>query len=163
MTAPISSAAIAIMLGLEGIAAGAAAVGCSAQMIGFAISSYRENGVGGLFAQGIGTSMLQVANIIRKPIIILPPTIAGAVLAPLATVVFELENNPYGAGMGTSGFVGQLMTFETMGFSWNVFFTVLMLHIIGPAIISLLLSEWFRTLGWIKHGDMKLSLHEGGK
>lgn len=163
LTAPISSAAIAIMLGLEGIAAGAAAVGCSAQMIGFAISSYRENGVGGLFAQGIGTSMLQVANIIRKPIIILPPTIAGAVLAPLATVVFELENNPYGAGMGTSGFVGQLMTFETMGFSWNVFFTVLMLHIIGPAIISLLLSEWFRTLGWIKHGDMKLSLHEGGK
>lgn len=163
LTAPISSAAIAIMLGLEGIAAGAAAIGCSAQMIGFAVSSYRENGIGGLFAQGIGTSMLQVPNIIRKPIIILPPTIAGAVLAPLATVTFQLENNPYGAGMGTSGFVGQLMTFETMGFSLEVFFLVLILHIVAPAIISLLLSEWFRKLGWIQFGDMKLSLNEGGK
>ncbi|WP_284140822.1 MULTISPECIES: PTS sugar transporter subunit IIC [unclassified Virgibacillus] len=156
LTAPISSVAIALMLGLDGVAAGAAAVGCSAQMVGFAVSSYRENGFGGLLAQGIGTSMLQVPNILRRPIIILPPTIAGAILAPFATVWFNLINNPSGAGMGTSGFVGQIMTFEAMGFSWQLFWIILMLHIIAPALISLVISEWFRKLGWIKAGDMKI-------
>src|SRR5699024_4380956 len=89
LTAPISSVAIAFMLGIDGIAAGAAAIGCSAQMIGFATSSYRDNGFGGFLAQGLGTSMLQVANILKKPIIIIPPTIAGAVLAPFATMRSE--------------------------------------------------------------------------
>ncbi|UFT98138.1 PTS sugar transporter subunit IIC [Radiobacillus kanasensis] len=157
LTAPISSAAIAIMLDLSGIAAGAATVGCAAQMVGFAVSSYRDNGFGGFLAQGIGTSMLQVANIIQKPIIILPPTIAGIVFAPLATVYFEMENNALGAGMGTAGLVGQIMTFETMGFTFNVFWIVLLLHIIGPAIVSLVFSEWFRKRGWIKPGDMKIN------
>ncbi|MFD1038253.1 PTS transporter subunit IIC [Virgibacillus byunsanensis] len=156
LTAPISSLAIAIMLGLDGLAAGAATVGCAAQMIGFATASYRDNGFGGFLAQGIGTSMLQVANVLKKPIIILPPTIAGAILAPFATVWLGLTNNALGAGMGTSGLVGQIMTFESMGFSMEVFWAILFLHIIGPAIISLLISEWFRKKGWIKAGDMKI-------
>ncbi|MDL4839386.1 PTS transporter subunit IIC [Aquibacillus rhizosphaerae] len=157
LTAPISSLAIALMLSLDGIAAGAATVGCAAQMVGFAVSSYRDNGMGGSLAQGIGTSMLQVANIIRKPIIIIPPTIAGAIMAPFATVWFEMTNNALGAGMGTAGFVGQIMTFEAMGFSLNIFLIILLLHIVGPAIISLVVSEWFRKKGWIKPGDMKIS------
>ena len=156
LTAPISSAAIAIMLSLDGLAAGAATIGCAAQMIGFAVSSYRENGFGGFLAQGIGTSMLQVANILKKPIILLPPTIAGAVLAPFATVWLGLTNNASGAGMGTSGLVGQIMTFESMGFSMQIFWCILILHVIAPAIISLVLSEWFRKKGWIKFGDMKI-------
>lgn len=156
LTAPISSLAIAIMLSLDGLAAGAAAIGCAAQMMGFATSSYRDNGFGGFLAQGIGTSMLQVANILKKPIIILPPTIAGAVLAPFATVWLGLTNNALGAGMGTSGFVGQIMTFESMGFSMNIFWWIVILHVIAPALISLLISEWFRKKGWIKAGDMKI-------
>lgn len=157
LTAPISSLAIALMLSLDGLAAGAAAVGCSAQMVGFAVASYRENGVGGALAQGIGTSMLQIANVLRKPIIILPPTIAGAILAPFATVWLEMVNNDLGAGMGTAGFVGQIMTFEAMGFSWDVLWMVLSLHIIGPAVIAWAVSEWFRKKEWIKPGDMKIN------
>ncbi|MFB4163066.1 PTS transporter subunit IIC [Alteribacillus sp. JSM 102045] len=156
LTAPISSAAIAIMIGLEGIAAGAAAVGCSAQMVGFAVSSYRENGAGGLVALGIGTSMLQVPNIIKNPLILIPPTVAGAVCAPFSTMVFLLENNAAGAGMGTSGFVGQIMTFSVMGFSSHVLSGIILLHIIGPAVVSLSLSEWMRKRNWITLGDMKL-------
>lgn len=156
LTAPISSVVIALMLSLDGLAAGAAAVGCSAQMIGFAVSSYRDNGMGGLLAQGLGTSMLQVANIIKNPLIIIPPTIAGAVLAPVSTVWLRMMNNPSGAGMGTSGLVGQIMTFESMGFSMPVFWSVLILHIVAPAMISLLISEWFLKKGWIKRGDMKI-------
>lgn len=157
LTAPISAAAIAIMLSLDGLAAGAATIGCAAQMVGFAVSSYRDNGFGGFLAQGLGTSMLQVANIIKKPIIIVPPTIAGIVLAPIATVWLELTNNASGAGMGTSGFVGQIMTFESMGFSMEVFWSILFLHMVAPAVISLLISEWFRKKGWIKPGDMKIT------
>ncbi|SDI42264.1 hypothetical protein SAMN05192534_1482 [Alteribacillus persepolensis] len=156
LTAPISAAAIAIMIDLEGIAAGAAAVGCAAQMVGFAVSSYRENGVSGLFALGIGTSMLQVPNIVKNPLILIPPTVAGAVLAPLSTMVFLLENNAAGAGMGTSGFVGQIMTFSVMGFTPYVLWSILLLHVVGPALISLFLSEWMRKQNWIKLGDMKL-------
>ncbi|MBM7554925.1 PTS transporter subunit IIC [Thalassobacillus pellis] len=157
LTAPISSLAIALMLSLDGIAAGAATVGCAAQMIGFATISYRDNGIGGWLAQGIGTSMLQVANILKKPIILVPPTVAGAVLAPLASVWFDMVNNPMGAGMGTSGLVGQIMTFESMGFSWDIFLIILFLHIIAPAIISFVIAEWFRRKGWIRPGDMKIN------
>jgi len=153
LTAPISSAAIALMLGLDGLAAGAATIGCSAQMVGFAVSSYRENGVGGLFAQGIGTSMLQVPNILRKPIILIPPTLAGIVFA---TVWLGMTNNASGAGMGTSGFVGQIMTFESMGFSANVLLSIIVFHILAPAAISLFFSEIFRKKGWIQPGDMKI-------
>lgn len=157
LTAPISSAAIAIMLGLDGLAAGAATIGCVAQMMGFAAISYRDNGIGGFLAIGIGTSMLQVANIIKNPMILIPPTVAGIVLAPIATVWLKLENNPAGAGMGTSGFVGQLMTFESMGFSMSVFWSIVILHFIAPAVISLIIAEWFRKKGWIKDGDLKIS------
>ncbi len=156
LTAPISSAAIAIMLGLEGIAAGAATVGCSAQMIGFAVASYRDNGVPGLISQGIGTSMLQIGNIVKNPLILIPPTLSGIVLAPLATVVFKMVNNKAGAGMGTSGLVGQIMTFMEMGFTWDVFLKVLLLHFIGPAALSLFFAWVLRRWNWIRPGDMKL-------
>ncbi|MCA0972763.1 PTS sugar transporter subunit IIC [Halobacillus litoralis] len=156
LTAPISSLAISLLLSLEGVAAGAATVGCAAQMIGFAVISYRDNGFGGAIAQGIGTSMLQIANVVKKPIIILPPTIASAILAPFATVWLQLENNAAGAGMGTSGLVGQIMTFQTMGFTADIALAVLFLHFIGPAVISLLIAMWFRRKGWIQPGDMKI-------
>ena len=156
LTAPISSAAIAMMLSLKGIGAGAATIGCCAQMVGFAVSSYRENGFSGLVSQGIGTSMLQIGNIVKNPRILIPPTLTGIILSPFATVVFKLTNNPYGAGMGTSGLVGQIMTFTDMGFSWPVFWQVLLLHFVAPAFISLAFSELLRRWGWIKPGDMKL-------
>jgi uncharacterized membrane protein len=158
LTAPISSAAIAMMLGLEGIAAGAATIGCAAQMVGFAVSSYRENKMSGLLAIGIGTSMLQVPNVIKNPLIIIPPTIAGVIFAPLGTTIFQMVNVKEGAGMGTSGFVGQIMTFAAMGFSVTVLIKVLLLHIIGPAVVSLAISEWMRKKSYIKDGDMKINI-----
>lgn len=161
LTAPISSAAIAFMLDLSGLAAGAATIGCSAQMIGFAVSSYRENKLGGLLAQGLGTSMLQIGNIFRNPLILIPPTLAGVVLAPIGIIFWEMENNAAGAGMGTSGLVGQIMTFTTMGFTTSVLIKVILLHIVGPAVISLIISEYMRKLGWIKPGQM--TIHTGGK
>ncbi|RPF55316.1 PTS transporter subunit IIC [Aquisalibacillus elongatus] len=156
LTAPISSVAIAIMLDLQGLAAGAATVGCAAQMIGFAVSSYRENKFSGLISQGLGTSMLQVGNIMKNPAILIPPTVAGALLAPIATVWLQLENNAYGAGMGTSGLVGPIMTLKTMGFTTEIFMIILSLHVLAPAIISLMVSELLRRKGLIKFGDMKL-------
>lgn len=161
LTAPISSAAIAFMLDLSGLAAGAATIGCSAQMIGFAVSSYRENKLGGLLAIGIGTSMLQVPNIIRYPLILIPPTLAGIILAPFGTVFWQMTSNAAGAGMGTSGFVGQIMTFTTMGFSTTVLIQVIVLHLIGPAVLSLIISEFMRKRGWIKPGQMLINI--GGK
>src|SRR5690625_6446420 len=110
VTAPISSVAIAFMLSLDGLAAGAATIGCAAQMVGFATASYRDNGVGGLLAQGIGTSMLQVSNILKKPIIMIPPTVAGIVLAPIGTVWFGLISNDARAGVETSGIIGQILS-----------------------------------------------------
>lgn len=156
LTAPISSLAIALMLDMTGIAAGAATIGCAAQMVGFATSSWRENGLGGWLAQGIGTSMLQVANIIKNPLILIPPTLAGAILAPIGTVYLQMINNPPGAGMGTSGFVGQIMTFTVMGFSWKTIIAIIGLHLVGPALLSLFISEWMRKKRWIKLGDMKI-------
>jgi uncharacterized protein len=157
LTGPISSAAIAMMLGLEGIAAGAATIGCAAQMIGFATSSFRENGFGGWLTQGIGTSKLQFPNVVKNPYILIPPTVAGIILAPIGTLYFKMENIPAGAGMGTSGLVGQIMTLRTMGFTFETFLAIFILHFAGPIIISLLLSEWLRKTGRIKFGDMKLN------
>lgn len=156
LTAPISSAAIAFMLGLDGLAAGAAVIGCSAQMIGFATASYKENGIAGLIAQGLGTSMLQIGNVVKNPLILIPPTLAGIISAPLAITVFKMTNNTAGAGMGTSGLVGQFMAFETMGFSIKNLILVLIFHILLPAGISLLTVYFMRKKGWIKLGDMKL-------
>ena len=120
LTLPISSAAICASLSLTGLAGGAAVAGCCAQMVGFAAISYKENGIGGIVAQGIGTSMLQVSNIIKNPWILVPPTLAGAIIGPLSTCVFKMTNNAMGAGMGTSGLVGQIGTFTDMGFSVTV-------------------------------------------
>lgn len=158
LTAPISSAALCIMLDLSGLAAGAATVGCCAQMIGFAAASYRENGIGGVVAQGLGTSMLQVSNIIKNPWILVPPTLAGAILGPVATVAFKMTNVPAGAGMGTSGLVGQIGTFTSMGFSLPVLFEMLLLHIVLPAILAIAIDVWLRKIGKIKDGDYKLDI-----
>ncbi|MEG1930342.1 MAG: PTS sugar transporter subunit IIC [Anaerovorax sp.] len=158
LTAPISSAALCIMLDLGGIAAGAATVGCCAQMVGFAVISFKENGVGGLFAQGIGTSMLQVPNIIKNPWILVPPTLAAAIIGPIATVAFKMTNIPAGAGMGTSGLVGQIGTFTSMGFSMDVLLKVLLLQIVLPVILSLLIDYGMKKWGKIKVGDYKLEV-----
>jgi len=161
LTLPISSAALSIILNLSGLAAGAATVGCCANMIGFAVASYKENKVGGLLSQGIGTSMLQVPNIMKKPIIWLPAIIASAILGPLSTMVFHMTNNSSGAGMGTSGLVGQIMTWQTMIETENpitLIIKIALLHFILPAIISGLVSLYMRKKGIIKEGDMKLEL-----
>ncbi|NLB83290.1 MAG: PTS sugar transporter subunit IIC [Synergistaceae bacterium] len=154
LTLPISSAALSISLGLSGLAAGAATVGCCCQMIGFAVAGYRENGVGGLLAQGLGTSMIQVPNIIKNPWIWVPPTAAAAILGPLSTVIFHMENSSVGAGMGTSGFVGQVSTLAVMGSkAWP---GIAVLHFILPALLTLLFSEFLRRQKLILAGDMKL-------
>lgn len=158
LTAPISSAALCIMLDLSGLAAGAATVGCCAQMVGFAVASYRENGVGGLVAQGIGTSMLQVSNIIKNPWILVPATLAGAIIGPISTCIFKMTNIPVGAGMGTCGLVGQIGTFTDMGFSFDTLWKVLLLHVILPAILALVIDKLLRKSGKIKDGDYKLEL-----
>ncbi len=158
LTAPISSAALCIMLDLGGLAAGAATAGCCAQMIGFAVISYRENGIGGLFAQGIGTSMLQVPNIIKNPWILVPPTLAAAVTGPLATMVFKMTNIAAGAGMGTSGLVGQIGTFTAMGFSTKILISVLLLHFIFPAFLALTFDYILKKFNRIKLGDYKLDV-----
>ena len=157
LTLPISSAAIAISLSLSGLAAGAATVGCCCQMIGFATMSFRENRWGGLLSQGLGTSMLQMPNIVRNPKIWLPPIIASAVLGPLSTLVFQMSNIPSGAGMGTSGLVGQIGTIEAMGDSSQIWLMILLLHFILPALLTLLIAAVFRRKGWIKTGDLSLA------
>lgn len=160
LTLPISSAAIAVIIGLSGIAGGAAVVGCSAQMVGFAVASYRENKLGGLISQGIGTSMIQMPNIVRKPVIWLPPIITSAILGPISTCVLKMTCDASGAGMGTSGLVGQLVTYSTMvgaGVSPTVaIIEIVVMHFIAPAVLTLLISEGMRKLNIIKFGDMKL-------
>lgn len=156
LTAPISSAAIAFMLGLDGLSAGAAVIGCSAQMVGFASISYKENGINGLIAQGLGTSMLQIGNIVKNPLILIPPTLAGIISAPIAISLFRMTNNEAGAGMGTSGFVGQFMAFESMGFSLNTVILVLIFHILLPLAVSLFCVHIMRKKGWIEDGDLLL-------
>jgi uncharacterized membrane protein len=146
------------MLDLSGLAAGAATVGCCAQMVGFAVISFRENGIGGLVAQGIGTSMLQISNIIKNPWILVPPTLTAAILGPVSTVLFKMTNVPAGAGMGTSGFVGQIGTFTSMGFTLSVLFKVIILHIILPAALAVVIDVILRKAGKIKNGDYNLGL-----
>jgi len=162
LTLPISSAAIGIAMGISGIAAGSAVVGCCCQMVGFAVASYRENGMGGLFAQGVGTSMLQMPNIIKKPIIWLPSIIASAILGPISSSVLKMVSTPVGSGMGTSGFVGQFATYDSMilnGFSVEMtMIMILFMHFILPAILVFTISEAMRKAGWIKKGDMTLKL-----
>ena len=114
LTLPISSAALGVSMGLTGLAAGAATIGCCCQMVGFAVASYRENKFGGFIAQGIGTSMLQVPNILRRPLIWLPPIISSAILGPIASAVLHMVSTPIGSGMGSAGFVGQIAAYGAM-------------------------------------------------
>lgn len=161
LTLPISSAAIGVILNLNGITAGAATVGCCCQMVGFAVASYRENKLGGLLAQGVGTSMIQIPNIIKKPIIWLPSIISSAILGPISTTVLKMTNNSTGSGMGSAGFVGQIMTYETMTQSVApniVLIQILFMHFILPAILTIAISEYMRKKQWIKYGDMALNL-----
>lgn len=161
LTLPISSAALGVILNLSGLAAGAATVGCCCNMVGFAAASYRENKVGGLVAQGIGTSMLQVPNIMRKPVIWIPVIVSSAVLGPVSTMVLHMTNNATGSGMGTAGLVGQIMTWQTMTEvepPMVVLIKILVIQIILPAIMTLLVSEFMRKKGWIQYGDMKLDV-----
>lgn len=161
LTLPISSAAICVILNLSGIAAGAATVGCCANMVGFAIASYRDNKMGGLLAQGLGTSMLQVSNIVKKPIIWLPAILTSAILGPISTCLVGLKNNATGAGMGTCGLIGQIMTYQTMVEDKGTLLTITLIlgmEIIAPAVLAYMISEYMRRNHFIKMGDMKLDI-----
>lgn len=162
LTLPISSAALGIILGLNGLAAGAATVGCCANMVGFAVASYRENKMNGLLAQGLGTSMLQIGNIVKKPVIWLPAIITSAVLGPVSTLVFKMTNNATGSGMGTAGLVGQINTYQDMVSQGAepamVLIKILVLQIVLPALLAFIISEFMRKKGIISTNDMKLDV-----
>ena len=170
LTLPISSAAICAALGLTGLAGGAAVAGCCAQMVGFAVMSFRENRWGGLAAQGLGTSMLQMGNIVRNPRIWIPPTLAAAITGPVATCLFRLEMNgaPVSSGMGTCGFVGQIGVYTgwvndvasgakaaITGMDW---LGLVLISFVLPAVLTWLIAIPLRKWGWIKDGDLKLDL-----
>lgn len=159
LTLPISSAALCVMLGLSGLAAGAATAGCCAQMVGFAVLSFGENRWGGLVSQGLGTSMLQVPNIIRNWRIWIPPTLASLVTGPIATMVFRLENIPIGAGMGTSGLVGPIGILSAMPDGGALMWLgIALVCFILPALLTWVFGLLLRKIGWIKPGDLKLDL-----
>lgn len=158
LTLPISSAAVCAMIGISGLAGGAAVAGCCAQMVGFAVASFRENKWGGVVAQGIGTSMLQMGNIVKKPAVWLPATVTAAITGPVSTCLFKLECSGVSAGMGTCGLVGPIGVFTDMGFSVASVFGVLTVCLVLPAVLSILISEIMRKLGFIKFGDLKLDL-----
>ncbi|MBR3972484.1 MAG: PTS sugar transporter subunit IIC [Oscillospiraceae bacterium] len=170
LTLPISSAAICAALSLTGLAGGAAVAGCCAQMVGFAVMSFRENRWGGLVAQGVGTSMLQMPNIIKNPRIWIPPTLASMITGPIATCIFHLEMNgaPVSSGMGTCGFVGQIGVYTgwlsdvangakaaITGFDW---LGMVLICFVLPAVLSWIFCEILRKWGWIKENDLKLDL-----
>lgn len=168
LTLPISSAAICAALSLTGLAGGAAVAGCCAQMIGFAVISFRDNRWGGLAAQGIGTSMLQVPNIVKNPRIWIAPTLASAITGPIATCLFKLQMNgaPISSGMGTCGFVGQIGVYSgwisdiEAGLKVSVtamdWIGLILICFILPAVFSLAINFGLRKLGWVKDGDMKI-------
>ena len=158
LTLPISSAALCAMIGITGIAGGAAVAGCCAQMVGCAVISFRENKWSGIVAQGIGTSMLQMGNIVKKPAIWIPPTLAAAITGPISTCIFKLECTGVNAGMGTCGLVGPIGVFSDMGFTATSIIGVITVCVVLPAVLSLIFSEIMRKMGWIKLGDMQLQL-----
>ena len=159
LTLPISSTAICIMLSLDGIAGGAATAGCCAQMVGFACLSFRENGWGGLLAQGLGTSMLQMGNIVKNPRIWIAPTVVSMITGPLSTLVFKLENIPAGSGMGTCGLVGPIGIYTAMPDGGaRMWAGILLICFVIPAILTPILGEILRKMGWIKDGDMRLDV-----
>lgn len=154
LTMPISSAAIGISLSLSGLAAGAAVVGGASHMVGFAVASFKDNGFSGLIAQGFGTSMIQISNIIKKPVIMLPAIISSIIIGPISTVLFKVHSNAIGSGMGTSGLVGQISTYSVMGKSSII--PIIILHFVLPALISYVTVFILRKFNLIKAGDMKL-------
>lgn len=168
LTLPISSAAICAALGLTGLAGGAAVAGCCAQMIGFAVMSFRENRWGGLVSQGLGTSMLQMPNIVRNPRIWIPPTLASAITGPIATCVFGLQMNgaPVSSGMGTCGLVGQIGVYTgwisptnnaaPVSSGMMEWLGLILISFVLPAILSVIFCEILRKMGWIKENDLKL-------
>lgn len=161
LTLPISSAALGVIMNLSGLAAGAATVGCCCNMVGFAVASFRENGVGGLLAQGIGTSMLQVPNIVKKPIIWFPVILSSAVLGPVSTMLFHMTNNATGSGMGSAGFVGQIMTWQVMVQTESpvvVLLKIVVIQFVLPAVLTAVFAQFMRKHNFIKEGDMKLEL-----
>ncbi len=160
LTLPISSAAIGVSMGITGLAAGAATVGCCCNMVGFAVMSYRENKFGGLIAQGLGTSMLQVPNLVKKPILWLPPVISSAILGPVSSAVLKMVSNPVGSGMGSAGLVGQFMAYDSMiaaGVSPVItILEIVVMHFIAPAVLTLAIAEGMRKFKLIKFGDLSL-------
>lgn len=160
LTLPISSAAIGVSMGITGIAAGASTIGCCCHMVGFAVMSYRENKFGGLIAQGLGTSMIQMPNLVRKPILWLPPIISSAILAPFSSVVFKMVSNPVGSGMGSSGLVGQFMAYSSMTAAGvspaTALLEIILMHFVLPAVVTLAVCEAMRKMKLIKFGDLKL-------
>ncbi len=168
LTLPISSAAICAALGLTGLAGGAAVAGCCAQMVGFAFMSYRENKVGGLVSQGIGTSMLQMGNIVKNPRIWIPPTLVAAITGPIATCIFKLQMNgaAIASGMGTCGFVGQIGVYTgwlndiSIGAKASItsmdWIGLILISFVLPAILTPIIGNFFRKIHWIKEGDLKL-------
>ena len=168
LTLPISSAAICAALGLTGLAGGAAVAGCCAQMVGFAVMSYKENGVGGLVSQGIGTSMLQMGNIVRNPRIWIPPTLASAITGPIATCLFHFQMNgaPISSGMGTCGLVGQIGVYTgwvndvasgaKAGITSMDWIAMVLVCFVLPAVLSVVFCGVLRRMGWIKENDLKL-------
>jgi hypothetical protein len=156
LTAPISSAAIAIAIGIGGLAGGAAVVGCCAQMLGFAVMSRKDNNIGMVLSIAFGTSMLQFKNILKKPVIWLPTIIVSAILGPLATLVFQTKCNFTGAGMGTSGLVGQFATFDAMGSTSGFYWSLIVLEFILPIILVFIIDIIFRKFKIIKLGDLKI-------
>ncbi len=162
LTLPISSAAIGVAMNLGGLAAGAATVGCCCNMVGFAVASFRENKWGGLVAQGVGTSMLQVPNIVKKPLIWLPAILSSAILGPVASALLHMTSTPVGSGMGSAGFVGQFAAYGSMvadGMSGvYAMGLIVVMHFVLPGLISLGVSEFMRKKGWIAAGDMKLEV-----
>ena len=158
LTLPISSAAICAALSLTGLAGGAAVAGCCANMVGFAVMSFKENRWGGLVSQGLGTSMLQMGNICRHPAIWIPPTLASAICGPLSTLVFRLECAGVSAGMGTCGLVGPIGIAAVTENTPMMWAGIALLCVVLPAVLSLLFAEIMRKLGWIRDGWMKLEV-----
>lgn len=162
LTLPISSAALCIMLGLSGIAGGAATVGCCCQMVGFAVQSYKDNGIGGIAAQGLGTSMIQMPNIIKNWKIWIPPTLASAILGPISTTVFQMKNTPIASGMGSCGLVGQIGTVMAMTEAGDPMFKIvsgiILLQFLLPALLTYGFYKILYNKKWILDGDLKLDI-----
>ncbi|TDM07667.1 PTS transporter subunit IIC [Macrococcus lamae] len=160
LSSPISSAALALMLNIEGTAAAAATIGCCCHMIGFAVTSYGDNGIQGVIAHGIGTSKIQIPNYMRNPFILVPPAIASIITAPLMTMFWPMKNAAAGAGMGTSGFVGQIMTIKTMGSSITTWLQIGLFHFLLPGLISYFVYRMMKNARIIKPGDQQIMTGE---